>query len=78
LKNLREDETGERDRERHDDDRIDPGGWMVNHRCKKCFYYFYKNAFFNVFYFLERFFLFSSSKIFCPIKPAKMHKTTLK
>src|SRR6218665_141820 len=35
------------------------------------FNYFYKNAFFNVFLFLERF-LFSSGEIFYPIKPAEI------
>ena len=30
MQNFREDETGGRDRERYDDERVDPGGWMVN------------------------------------------------
>src|SRR6218665_802327 len=46
-----------------------------NHRCKKTFLRFYyfliKNAFFNDFYFLERF-LFSIGKICYPTKPAKI------
>src|SRR6218665_3172068 len=46
-----------------------------NHRCKKRFLrfllFFYKNAFFNVFYFWERF-LFSSGKFFYRTKPAKI------
>src|SRR6218665_4215995 len=36
------------------------------------FYYFYKNAFFNVFLFFERF-LFSSGEIFYPTKPLKSY-----
>ena len=42
------------------------------HRCKKRFLLFFiKNAFFNAFYFLERF-LFSSGEMFYPTKPAQI------
>jgi len=27
--NFKEDETGGRDKERYDDERVDPGGWVV-------------------------------------------------
>ena len=29
LQNFKEDETGGRDKERYNDERVDPGGWMV-------------------------------------------------
>jgi len=36
LQNFREDETGDRDRERYSDGREDPGGWTVsNWRIRK-------------------------------------------
>jgi len=52
----------------------------VMHRCKKAFYVFItfmKNAFFNVFYFLERF-SFSSGETFYRTKPAKILLKMLK